>query len=38
MEVVFFDSSVDLRAWLEQHHASATELWIGFYRKDSGRR
>jgi uncharacterized protein YdeI (YjbR/CyaY-like superfamily) len=38
MDVVFFDSSADFRAWLEAHHASATELWVGFYRKDSGKR
>ena len=37
MDVVFFDSPADLRAWFEQHHATSGELWIGFYRKDSGR-
>ena len=36
MEVVYFKSSADFRAWLEEHHASATEVWVGFYRKDSG--
>jgi uncharacterized protein YdeI (YjbR/CyaY-like superfamily) len=25
------------RAWLEQHHATDQELWVGFYKKDSGR-
>ena len=37
MDVRFSDSAADFRAWLEQHHASATELWVGFYRKDSGK-
>jgi uncharacterized protein YdeI (YjbR/CyaY-like superfamily) len=33
----FFASSADWRAWLEKHHASETELWVGFYKRDSGR-
>ena len=37
MEPVFFASPEDFRAWLEQHHASASELLVGFYKKDSGR-
>jgi uncharacterized protein YdeI (YjbR/CyaY-like superfamily) len=24
------------RAWLEQHHADETEVWLIFYKKDSG--
>ena len=23
--------------WLEENHATATELWVGFYKRDSGR-
>ena len=38
MDVVYFESSAEFRAWLEAHHASASELWVGFYRKDSGKR
>jgi len=38
MEIQFFDSAADLRAWLEGHHESVAELWVGFYRKDSGKR
>jgi uncharacterized protein YdeI (YjbR/CyaY-like superfamily) len=26
-----------LHKWLRTHHASATELWVGFYKKDSGK-
>ena len=36
-EPTFFAAPEDLRAWLEQHHASAVELWVGFYKKGSGR-
>ena len=34
---VFFATSADLRAWLEANHQRAEELWVGFYRRDSGR-
>ncbi len=33
----FFRTPGELRRWLEKKHASEQELWIGFYRKDSGR-
>jgi uncharacterized protein YdeI (YjbR/CyaY-like superfamily) len=33
----FFASQTDFRAWLERHHASASELWVGFHKKGSGR-
>jgi uncharacterized protein YdeI (YjbR/CyaY-like superfamily) len=33
----FFRSSADFRKWLEKNHDKARELWIGFYRKDSGK-
>ncbi len=33
----FFADAAAFRAWLEEHHASAAELWVGFYRKGSGR-
>jgi uncharacterized protein YdeI (YjbR/CyaY-like superfamily) len=26
-----------LRAWFEKHHATRTELWAGYWKKDSGR-
>ena len=37
MEVTFFKSSSDLREWLEEHHDKETELFVGFYKKSSGR-
>lgn len=33
----FFRTQAELRRWLEKKHASEQELWIGFYRKDSGK-
>ncbi len=36
-KITFFRSPSTFREWLEQNHADAQELWVGFYRKDSGR-
>lgn len=33
----FFATPSAFRAWLGSHHAEADELWVGFYRKASGR-
>ena len=37
MQVTFFKSPADFRKWLEQHHATTQELWVGYYKKDSGK-
>ena len=37
MKPTFFKTPGDLRRWLERNHASATELWIGMYKKASGK-
>jgi uncharacterized protein YdeI (YjbR/CyaY-like superfamily) len=37
-EAIFFETPSELRAWLEEHHSTASELWVGFYKKGSGRR
>ena len=37
-EAIFFESAEELRAWLEEHHATAFELWVGYWKKASGRR
>ncbi len=36
-KIRFFRSSADFRKWLRENHATTTELWVGFYRKASGR-
>ena len=33
----FFESPAAFRKWLEKNHASASELLVGFYKKDSGK-
>ena len=37
MKPVFFATPQEFRAWLDAHHATATELWMGLYKKSSGR-
>ncbi len=37
MKVSFFKSSSAFRKWLEKHHATARELWVGYYKKGSGK-
>ncbi|HEX8617019.1 MAG TPA: YdeI/OmpD-associated family protein [Thermoanaerobaculia bacterium] len=37
MKVQFFASQQAFREWLEQNHSRVTELFVGFYKKDSGR-
>jgi uncharacterized protein YdeI (YjbR/CyaY-like superfamily) len=33
----FFSTPAKFQAWLESNHGAATELWVGFYKKDSRR-
>lgn len=37
MPAKFFGTSDRWRTWLERHHATAPELWVGFHKKESGR-
>ncbi len=37
MTPTFFTTPSDFRAWLEEHHQTAAELWVGFHRKGSGK-
>jgi len=37
MKIRYFKSPLDFRKWLEKNHATAPELWVGFYKKDSGK-
>ena len=38
MKPRYFRSQADFRAWLEKHHATERELWVGFYKKASGKK
>jgi uncharacterized protein YdeI (YjbR/CyaY-like superfamily) len=37
MKPRFFAAQDGFRAWLERNHDTATELWVGFHRKGSGK-
>src|SRR2546428_5529559 len=37
MPPVFFATPAQWRSWLTSHHAREQELWVGFYKRDSGR-
>jgi uncharacterized protein YdeI (YjbR/CyaY-like superfamily) len=37
MKPIFFATPDEFRAWLDAHHAEETELWVGFYKKETGR-
>jgi uncharacterized protein YdeI (YjbR/CyaY-like superfamily) len=37
MRPTFFDSPSAFRAWLEAHHATKTELLVGFHKRATGR-
>jgi len=37
MKIQFFKSPSDFRKWLEKHHATTQELWVGYYKKGSGK-
>ena len=32
-DVRIFPAAADFRRWLEEHHATDKELWVGYYRK-----
>ncbi len=36
MKITFFKTPADFRGWLEKHHDTSAELWVGFYKKQSG--
>lgn len=33
----FFPEAADFRGWLEQHHDTAKQLWVGYYKKPTGK-
>lgn len=34
----FFATPADMRRWLKKNHATTSELWVGYYKVDSGKR
>jgi uncharacterized protein YdeI (YjbR/CyaY-like superfamily) len=37
MDPTTFETPQAFRAWLEQHHDSASEVWVGYFRKATGK-
>jgi len=37
LNITFFRSPSEFREWLELHHATAGELWVGYYKVNSGK-
>ena|SRR5437660_3410510 len=37
MKITYFRSPTDLRKWFARHHAAEKELWVGYYKKGSGK-
>lgn len=35
--IKFFATPAKWRVWLKKNHTKASELWVGFYKKDSGK-
>ncbi|HEY0829922.1 MAG TPA: YdeI/OmpD-associated family protein [Candidatus Dormibacteraeota bacterium] len=35
--VIFFARPAELRAWFDANHETATDLWLGYHKKRSGR-
>jgi uncharacterized protein YdeI (YjbR/CyaY-like superfamily) len=36
-EPIYFSSPAEFRAWLEEHHATETELYVGYWKKRTGK-
>jgi uncharacterized protein YdeI (YjbR/CyaY-like superfamily) len=34
---IYFESPAALRAWLEEHHETATEVFVGYWKKATGK-
>jgi uncharacterized protein YdeI (YjbR/CyaY-like superfamily) len=37
MDAIFFSAPAEFRAWLEKHHGKASEVWVGYYKKATGK-
>ena len=37
MKPTFFETPAKFRAWLQKHHRTADELWVGYWKKHTGR-
>jgi uncharacterized protein YdeI (YjbR/CyaY-like superfamily) len=37
MHPVFFKNEIEFRNWLEKNHQSETELWVGYFKVETGK-
>src|SRR3954453_7810215 len=37
MKPKFFRSAAEFRPWLAKHHEISTELWVGYYKRATGK-
>jgi uncharacterized protein YdeI (YjbR/CyaY-like superfamily) len=37
MKPIFFKSPAEFRQWFARHHDTAQELWVGYYKKGTGK-
>jgi len=37
MTPIFFNNQDEFRSWLEQNHQAETELWVGYYKIETGK-
>ena len=38
MDIHFFKDALAFRKWLEKNHATASEVWVGYYKINSGKK
>lgn len=36
-DLIYFKDQDDFSAWLEKHHAKIEEIWVGYFKKGSGK-
>ena len=37
MDAIFFSTPAEFRAWLAEYHETASEVWVGYYKKATGK-
>ena len=36
-DATFFSTPAEFRAWLQKHHETGSEVWVGYYKKATGK-
>jgi uncharacterized protein YdeI (YjbR/CyaY-like superfamily) len=37
VDAIFFSTPAEFRAWLEEHHDTESEVWVGYFKKATGK-